>query len=407
MLLFMPVTLSVIRAAARRIADGILVSPCPASIPLSELTGAKIFCKLDNLQRTGSFKERGARNALLQLTKAQRRRGVIAASAGNHALGLAYHGQLLKIPVTVVMPDYAPLIKVTNCRRLGARVVVKGIDFAAARTEADILVAAENLTYVHGFDDPAIIAGQGTMALEILKQVPDVEAIVAPIGGAGLIAGLAVAVKALRPEVKIIGVESKATSSFSAALKKGRPVTIPRRSTLADGLAVLRVGDNAFPLARDHIDEVVTVSEDWIALAILRYAELEKTVVEGAAAAPLGAMLAGKLPHLKNKRVVLTVCGGNIDPAVLSRVIEKGLVTDGRLSRFKVRISDRPGGLAALSRVIGESGASIRDIAHDRAFSGPDVSAVLAVCTVETRDHAHIRALHRSLKKAGFPVVKS
>jgi len=402
----MSVTLSAIRAAARRIADGVQVTPCPASIPLSELTGAKVFCKLDNLQRTGSFKERGARNALLLLTHAQRRRGVIAASAGNHALGLAYHGQLLKIPVTVVMPDYAPLIKITTCRRLGARVLVKGIDFSAARVEANALVDAENLTYVHGFDDPAIIAGQGTMALEILKQVPDVEAIVAPIGGAGLIAGLAVAIKALRPKVKIIGVESKATASFSAALKKGSPVTIPRRSTLADGLAVLRVGDNAFPLARDHIDEVVTVSEDWIALAILRYAELEKTVVEGAAAAPLGAMLAGKLPKLKNKLVVLTVCGGNIDPAVLSRVIEKGLVTDGRLCRFKVRISDRPGGLAVLSRIIGEAGASIRDIAHDRAFSGPDVSAVLAVCTVETRDHAHIRALHRTLKKAGFSVMK-
>ena len=402
----MPVTLSAIRAAARRISGGVIVSPCPASIPLSELTGARVYCKLDNLQRTGSFKERGARNALLQLKPAQRRRGVIAASAGNHALGLAYHGQLLKIPVTVVMPDYAPLIKVTTCRRLGAHVVVKGIDFAAARAEADALVAAERLTYIHGFDDDAIIAGQGTMALEILRQVPDVEAIVAPIGGAGLIAGLAVAVKTLRPKVKIIGVESRATASFSAALKNDGPITIPRRSTLADGLAVLRVGANAFALARERVDEVVTVSEDWIALAILRYAELEKTVVEGAAAAPLGAMLAGKLPQLKNKRVVLTVCGGNIDPAILSRVIEKGLVTDGRLCRFKVRISDRPGGLAVLSRVIADAGASIRDIAHDRAFSGPDMSAVLAVCTVETRDHAHIRALHRSLRKAGFPVVK-
>ena len=199
----MTVSLASIRAAARRISDGVLVSPCPASIPLSELTGSNVYCKLDNLQRTGSFKERGARNALLQLTPAQRRRGVIAASAGNHALGLAYHGQLLEIPVTVVMPDYAPLIKITTCRRLGARVLVKGIDFAAARAEADQLVEKDKLTYIHGFDDPAIITGQGTMALEILKQVPDVEAIVAPIGGAGLIAGLAVAVKALRPEVKI------------------------------------------------------------------------------------------------------------------------------------------------------------------------------------------------------------
>jgi threonine dehydratase len=305
-----------------------------------------------------------------------------------------------------VMPDYAPLIKITTCRRLGARVVVQGVDFAAARAAADELVATEGFAYIHGFDAPAIIAGQGTMALEILKQVPDVEAIVAPIGGAGLIAGLAIAVKALRPEVQVIGVESQATASFSAALKHGSPVTIPRRSTLADGLAVLRVGDNAFTLARQHVDRVVTVSEEWIALAILRYAELEKTVVEGAAAAPLGALLAGKLPELKGKRVVLAVCGGNIDPTVLSRVIEKGLVTDGRLSRFTVSISDRPGGLAALSKVIAAAGASIKDIAHDRTFSGPDVSAVHAVCTVETRDHAHVRALHRALKKSGFPVVR-
>lgn len=402
----MSVTLSSVRAAARHIADGVLQSPCPESISLSELTGSRVFCKLDNLQRTGSFKERGARNALLQLSPGQRKRGVIAASAGNHALGLAYHGSLLKVPVTVVMPDYAPLIKITTCRGLGANVLVEGQDFAAARTHADQLAEKNKLTYIHGFDDPAIIAGQGTMALEILKQVPDVDAIVAPIGGAGLIAGLAVTIKSLHPEVKIIGVESSATASFSAALKKNRPVTIPRKSTLADGLAVLRVGDNAFPLARDHVDQIVKVSEKWIALAILRYAEREKTVVEGAAAAPLGAMLAGKLPELKAKRVVLAVCGGNIDPSVLSRVIQRGLVVDGRLCRFRATISDRPGGLAALSKVIAEQGASIRDIAHDRMFSGPDVSAVHALCTVNTRDKAHIRALHRALKKSGFPVVK-
>jgi len=402
----MPVTLSSIRAAARRITDGVMLTPCVESVALSELTGAHVFCKMDNMQRTGSFKERGARNALLQLTRSQRRRGVIAASAGNHALGLAYHGSLLKIPVTVVMPDYAPLIKITTCRGLGANVVVNGVDFRAARAEADALAEKHGFTYVHGFDDEAIIAGQGTMGLEILQQVPNVDAIVAPIGGAGLIAGLGVAMKALRPQVKIIGVESQATASFSAALKKGGPVTIPRKSTLADGLAVLRVGDNAFPLARDHVDHVVKVNEEWIALAILRYAEIEKTVVEGAAAAPLGAMLAGKLPELEGKRVVLAVCGGNIDPAVMSRVIQRGLVTDGRLCRFRVTISDRPGGLAALSRTIADLGASIRDISHDRMFSGPDVSAVHALCTVDTRDKAHIRALHRGLKKAGFPVVK-
>lgn len=401
----MAVSLSDIRAAQRRVAGGIVVTPCPESIPLSEITGARIFCKLENLQRTGSFKERGARNALLQLPAAQKKRGVIAASAGNHALGLTYHGKLLGIAVTVVMPDYAPLIKVTTCQRLGARVIVHGHDFADARAEADRLAAAEGLAYIHGFDDPEIIAGQGTLGLEVLEQVPDVDAIVCPIGGGGLIAGLAVAVKALRRSVKIIGVESTATANFAAAMRAGRPVRTPRRPTLADGLATLIVGSNAFALARPRIDEVVTIGEEWVALAILRMVELEKTVVEGAAAVPLAAMMSGRLPKLTGRRVVLIVGGGNIDPAILSRVIEKGLVHDGRLTRFTARISDRPGGLAELCRVIAACGASIKDIAHDRAFSGPDVSAVHAVCTVETRDRVHIAELHRALKKNGFPLV--
>ncbi len=400
----MDVTLADIRAAHRRITGGVIVTPCPESIPLSEITGARIVCKLDNFQRTGSFKERGARNALRLLPAAARRRGVVAASAGNHALGLAYHGRLLGIPVTVVMPDYAPLIKITTCEKLGARVLVRGRDFAEARAVADGLVAAEGLTYIHGFDDPAIIAGQGTLALEVLRQVPDVDAIVCPVGGGGLLAGVAVAVKALRPRVQVIGVESAATGNFAAALRAGAPVRRPRRATLADGLATLTVGANAFALARERVDAVVAVAEADIALAILRMLELEKTVVEGAAAVPLAAMMAGRLPQLAGKRVALVVCGGNIDPAILSRVIEKGLVHDGRLTRFTAVISDRPGGLADLARVIAASGASIKDIAHDRAFSGPDVSAVNAVCTVETRDRAHVAALRRALRRQGFQV---
>ncbi|MDB6094222.1 MAG: threonine dehydratase [Verrucomicrobia bacterium] len=401
----MPVTLKDIRAAQRRIAGGVIVSPCPESIPLSEITGARIVCKLDNFQRTGSFKERGARNALLLLSPAAKQRGVIAASAGNHALGLAYHGRLLGVPVTVVMPDYAPLVKITTCQRLGANVLIHGKDFAEARAEADLLVASRNLTYIHGFDAPDIIAGQGTMGLEILKQVPDADAIICPIGGGGLIAGLSLAVKSLRPRVKVIGVESVSTGNYAAALQAGKPVTVARRPTLADGLATLTVGSNAFALARRHVDQVVSVTEDWISLAILRMLELEKTVVEGAAATPLAAMMSGQMHRLRGKKVVLVVCGGNIDPAILSRVIEKGLVHDGRLTRFTAKISDRPGGLAVLCRVIADAGASIKDIAHDRAFSGPDVSAVHAVCTVETRDHAHIAALHRALKRHGFPLV--
>ncbi len=220
-----------------------------------------------------------------------------------------------------------------------------------------------------------------------------------------MIAGLALAVKSLKPRVQVIGVESAATGNFAAALRAGHPVSVPRRPTLADGLATLTVGANAFALARRQVDQVVSVSEDWISLAILRMVELEKTVVEGAAATPLAALLSGRLPKLKGKRVVLVVGGGNIDPAILSRVIEQGLVRDGRLTRFTAKISDRPGGLAVLCRAIAAAGASIKDIAHDRAFSGPDVSAVHVVCTVETRDHPHVTALRRALKRHGFPLV--
>jgi len=401
----MAVTLTEIRAARHRIAGGIVATPCAESIPLSEMTSARVFCKLENFQRTGSFKERGARNALLRLPAAKRKRGVVAASAGNHALGLAYHGKLLRIPVTVVMPDYAPLIKIATCERLGAQVSIHGADFATARTEARRLVDSEELTYIHGFDDEDVIAGQGTLGVELLEQVPKLDAVLCPVGGGGLIAGIAIAVKSLAPHVEVIGVESTATPNFTAALRAGRPVAVPRCATLSDGLATLTVGANAFALARDRVDDVVTVSEDWVALAILRMVELEKTVVEGAAAVPLAAMMAGKLPRLRGKRVALIVSGGNIDPTILSRVIEMGLVHDGRLTRFTARISDRPGGLAELSRVIASCGASIKDIAHDRAFSGSDVSAVNVICTVETRDRAHIAALHRTLKKAGFRLV--
>jgi threonine dehydratase len=396
------VNLSDIKAARRRIKGGVIVSPCPGSIPLSEITGSGIVCKLDNFQRTGSFKERGARNALLMLSKASRRKGVVAASAGNHALGLAYHGRLLGIAVTVVMPEFAPLIKITTCRRLGARVLLKGRDFTEAFAEAERLVAAEGLTYVHGFDDPNIIAGQGTLGLEILEQVPDVDAIICPVGGGGLLAGLCVAVKALRPRVKIIAVESVATGNLTAAMRAGRPARVPRRNTLADGLATLCIGKNAFALIRRRVDRVVRVEEKWISLAILRMLELEKTVVEGAAAVPLAAMISGRVAGLRGKRVALVVCGGNIDPVILSRVIEKGLVHDGRLARFTVEVSDRPGGLAGLCRVIADCGASINQVTHDRAFSGPDVSATRVLCTVETRDKRHIAALKRALRKAGF-----
>jgi threonine dehydratase len=398
-------TLQDIQAAKKRIKSGIYYSPCPLSGQLSEFAGAQIYCKLDHLQRTGSFKERGARNALLLLDLPHRQKGVVAASAGNHALGLAYHGKLLGIPVTVVMPETAPLIKITSCQRLGARVVIRGKDFAEARAFADSLVTGESLTYIHGYDDWEIIAGQGTMGLEILDQVPELDAIVVPVGGAGLIAGIGLAVKSLRPEIQIIAVEAENTPSFAEALRAGKPVRVTNHPTLADGLAVPEVGTNAFSLAKRYIDQLVRVTEDEIALAILRIIELEKSVVEGSAAATLAALLSGKVPGLQGKKVVLPFCGGNIDPGILNRVIEKGLVADNRLFRFTATISDRPGGLAALTQVIASVGASVKEITHDRTFSRADVSAVQVICIVETRDREHIAELQRALKDGGIRVA--
>ena len=395
----MKITLDDIQAARQRIADGIYLSPCPESIPLSEIAGCRVYCKLDYLQRTGSFKERGARNALLLLSPEQRARGVIAASAGNHALGLAYHGKLLGIAVNVVMPQFAPLIKISTCRQLGANVILHGQTFAEAFACANELAARDRLCYIHGFDAPAIIAGQGTVGLEILEQVPDVEAIVVPIGGGGLLAGVAAAVKPLRPNVKIIGVEPANAASFTAALRAGAPVDCPTNPTLADGLAVRRVGQLAFEIARPLVERIVTVGEDDLALAVLRLLELEKSVVEGAGAAPLAACMAGLLPELTGRRVVLILSGGNIDPIILSRVIEKGLVADGRLCRFTAVISDRPGGLASLAALIASTGASIEDVAHDRAFSGSDVSAVHVVCTLQTCDRDQIRRIFALLRE--------
>jgi threonine dehydratase len=401
----MPVTLADIVAARERIADAIYCSPCPESRQLSPLCGTRVFCKLDYLQRTGSFKERGARNALLLLDDEQRKRGVVAASAGNHALGLAYHGQLLGIGVTVVMPRFAPLIKVATCRNLGANVILHGDTFAEARARVHELVKEQGVIHIHGFDDPSIIAGQGTLGLEILEQVPDVEAIVVPIGGGGLIAGIATAVKSQRPgvRVRIIGVEAEATPNLSGALAAGKPVEYPTRPTLADGLAVGKIGALPFEIARTLVDEVVQVSEDELALAILRLIELEKSVVEGAAAAPLAACMRG-LQSIAGRRTVLVLCGGNIDSAMLGRVIEHGLVLDGRLCRFTATISDRPGGLARLAQVIASVGASVKEIEHDRAFAGADFSAVNVLCTVETSDRRQADELVKRLAEEGIGV---
>jgi len=389
-------------AARSRIASGILTTPCRESSALSELTGYRVFTKLEYLQRTGSFKERGARNALLQLSSEQRQRGVVAASAGNHALALSYHGRDLGIPVTVVMPIFSPLVKQSRCRGYGARVELSGQNIGEAKELADEFVEKEGLTYVHGFDSAEVIVGQGTIGLEIMEQVPDADAVLIPIGGAGLIAGVGLAMKTMRPGIEIIGVEPENAATYTAAMKHGGPVLCGMKPSLADGLSVPTVGERAFGIAQKVVDSVVQVDEESIALSILRLLELEKGVVEGGGASSLAAILANKVPHLIGKTVVLILCGGNIDPAILGRVIEYGLVADGRLARFRTVISDRPGGLAKLAAVLAESGASVKQIIHDRAFASADVSTVEVECTVETRDLAHLNSVKEMLTQRGM-----
>lgn len=388
-----------------RIEGAVMNTTCRESRALSALCGCTVFTKREYLQQTGSFKERGACNALLLLSPAQRAKGVIAASAGNHALALSFHGHRLGIPVTVVMPTFAPLIKQTRCSQLGAEVILFGGDIAQAKTRADEIISSSGQTYIHGFDGPEVIAGQGTVGLEIIEQVPDLDAIVCPVGGGGLIAGVSLAVKETKPHIQIIGVEPEHANSFAQSLAAGHPVHVATRPTLADGLAVPRVGDNAFAIAKSRVDQLVLVSEEEIALAILRLVELEKGVVEGAGATPLAALIAGKLPNLRDKRIALILCGGNIDPAVLGRVIEHGLVVDGRLTRFTAYISDRPGGLQEFASVVASTGASIKQVQHERAFASVDVSRVQVLATVEVRDHAHIDILYRALEARGMQVV--
>jgi threonine dehydratase len=397
----MDVSLDDIRAARSRIADAIYHSPCPYSLSLSRLCGAEVFCKLDHLQMTGSFKERGARNKLLRLGAPERARGVVAASAGNHALGLAYHGQLLAVPVTVVMPKWAPLVKVASCRSFGAEVILHGETYDDAKKHALALASESGRPYVPGFDDPDIIAGQGTLGLEILEDVPDVDAIIVPIGGGGLIAGVGRAIKALHPRVRLIGVEPVNAASYAAAVAAGGPTRFAGQPTLADGLAVAEVGALCYRIAREVIDDLVAVDEAEIARAVLRLLELEKMVIEGAGATPLAAALHRDL-GLAGKRIVLLLCGGNIDVTVIARVIERGLAADGRLCRIIASLSDRPGSLAKLLAAIAEHGGSVKEVMHDRNFGPADVARVTVACVVETRDAAHIAELVAAVRGTGI-----
>nr|XP_012145060.1 PREDICTED: threo-3-hydroxyaspartate ammonia-lyase [Megachile rotundata] len=398
------ITFEDITSAAFKIKGGIINTPCVKS-RLSEATGIDLYLKKDFLQLTGSFKERGARYALLMLSEEQKKMGVISASLGNHALALCYHGQNLGIPVTVVMPVLAPIMKIAACRQYGANVIVQGLDMGEAKRIALRHGKEKGLTYINGYDHPHIMAGQGTLGLEIIEQVSNIDAVVIPVGGGGLIAGVALALKTLHPNITIIGVESERCPSFYSARKADRPIHTPIESTLADGLAVPMVGYNAFATANPLIDKLVVVKEEWIAIAILKLVENEKCIVEGAGATGLAAILAGHLEELKGKRVVLPLCGGNIDTTILGRCLERGLAAEGRLLKFAVTVSDRPGGIAELCRMLASIGVSIKDIMHERAWIMADIFSVDVKVVCETRDKEHSEQLKNMLYQNYHRVV--
>jgi len=390
-----------IKAAAERIRPSIYESPLVHSQTLSRLTGNAIFLKLENLQMTGSFKERGALNRILTLTHDERSRGVIAASAGNHGQGVAYHAAQRGIPVQIWMPRSTPLIKLTATRAYGADVVLHGANYDEACEAAIEQSVQRNATFVHPFDDDEVIAGQGTLGLELLKQNPALDVILVPVGGGGLIGGVGCAVKGLKPQVEVIGVQTSRLPSMKAALESGGPISLPAQSTLADGIAVRRAGTRTLSLVREYVDGIVTVDEDDIAEAILMLLESEKTLAEGAGAIALAAVLQARTGHT-GKNIAVLVSGGNLDVNLLARIIEQGMVRDGRRLRLRVRLRDYPGALEGLTAVIAKAGANIVETFYNRAHYGVSLNEAAIDITMETRGRDHASELLAGLTNAHY-----
>jgi threonine dehydratase len=394
-------TLEAVHEAYQRIRPSIFVSPFVRSETFSQFTGNSFFLKLENLQMTGSFKERGALNKILLLTEEERRRGVIAASAGNHAQAVAYHAVKRGIRAQICMPITTPLVKVSATRSHGAEVVLHGANYDEACEEALRRSKTQHLSFIHPFDDPAVIAGQGTLGLEMLQQHEDLDALVIPVGGGGLIAGVACAVKETHPRIQVIGVQTSRLPSMKKALETNVPVLLPPQQTIADGIAVRCPGVETLPLVRKYVDCIVTVDEEEIANAILLLLEREKTLSEGAGAAATAAVLNGKIP-LRGKKVGVLVSAGNIDVTLLSRIIERGLVKDGRMVRLRIHLPDHPGALQRLSTVIADQQVNIIETLYDRAYHGVDLGDAAIDVTMETRGPEHATDLKAALDRAGY-----
>lgn len=398
------ITLDSIRRARQRISDSISPTPCARSEYFSKVCGLRAYFKLENLQMTGSFKERGALNKILSLDQDVRQRGLITASAGNHAQAVAYWAGSLDIPVVVVMPTRTPLIKVANTRGYGAEVIFWGESFDAALARAREIEQERQLTLVHAFDDLAVIAGQGTIGLELAEQVPDLEVVVVPIGGGGLISGIATALDAIKPEVRVIGVQAAAIPAMSESRRRGAPTSVGDGQTIADGIAIKQPGELTLPIVERLVDDIVTVSEDEIANAVLLLLEREKTVAEGAAATALAAVYHGKVPEASGRTTCMVLSGGNIDMNLLSRIIERGLSQDGRLVRFDVKLADRPGSLANLLQLVAEAEGNVLEVRHQRAFVELGLGEVDIELTLETRGRSHVDEIIRFIEARGFLV---
>lgn len=398
------VTLADIQSARERVKDGIVTTPIVPALALRERLPCNLFIKLENTQRTGSFKDRGALNRLLDLTPDERKRGIVTASAGNHAQAVAYHGQRLGVPVEVVMPELTPLVKVSNTRHFGAGVRFHGATLSDSMVEARRIEKEENRVLVHAFDDDRVIGGQGTIGLELLEQLPSLTAVIVPIGGGGMISGIATAIKSQRSDVRIFGVEASAAASAMASRKAGSPVHIETSETIADGIAVKLVGDRTFPIIEKYVDDIVAVDESQIASAVHLLLEHEKVLAEGAGATPLAALVAGLLPLKPEDKAVMVLSGGNIDVNLVERIISRGLVNDGRMARLRVTVRDRPGYLARLATYVAEEGANVLDVFHSRAFADIGVRDVEIELFLETRGHDHMKAVIARLEREGMPV---
>ena len=378
-------------------------SPCVHTQSLSELTGSQVYLKLENLQMTGSFKERGALNKLLSLSETERARGVIAASAGNHAQGVAYHAHRLGGQATILMPESTPLTKVTATKKYGAQVVLYGRTYDEAYDEAVMRQQQEGLNFIHAFDDDKVMAGQGTIGMEILEDNIRPEAILVPVGGGGLISGIAVAVKEKIPSCKIYGVQAKVAPAMKRSLEAGRIIPLKSSPTLADGIAVKSVGHLTFTVIQKYVDDILLVDEEEIAAAIMILLESEKTLVEGAGAAPLAALMYRDLP-LKNKRTILVLSGGNIDINILSKIIERGLIKDGRMVRLRIQLPDIPGQLAAVTGCVAKYRANVLEVYHNRSFMNAPLGKTFLDITLETRGKEHIQEIVAALAADGFSV---